>query len=133
MYEYEATVTRVVDGDTLDLIIDLGLDVFHNVRVRLYGVNTPETYGVSKDSSEYRRGSEAADYVRFNCEKREVRVKTIKDRKGKYGRYLAVVFFKTGETWHNLNQQLVELQMGLADENYQRAAICNLGETHCGW
>lgn len=130
MYEYDATVTRVVDGDTLDLTIDLGLDVLHNHRVRLYGIDTPEIFGVPKDSGEYARGSEASDYVRSNCEGRRVRIKTIKlkrgSKRGKYGRYLVIVFFKTGETWHNLNQQLVELGMALPDDNYERAATARV-------
>lgn len=50
-------------------------------------------------------------------------MKTIKDRRGKYGRYLVVLFFKTGETWHNLNQQLVELEMAAPDKNYQKAVL----------
>ncbi len=124
MYEYEAEVRRVVDGDTLDLLIDLGLDVLHNHRVRLLGVDTPEVYGVKEDSGEYRRGKEASEYVKSNCEGRRVKVRTIKTKRGssergKYGRYLAVIFFKSGETWHNLNQQLVELGMAVPDKNYE--------------
>jgi micrococcal nuclease len=39
---YGATVLGVVDGDTIDLMIDLGFNIHHKIRVRLYGVNTPE-------------------------------------------------------------------------------------------
>jgi micrococcal nuclease len=43
MYEYKATVVKVVDGDTVDVDIDLGFDTWlHNQRIRLYGIDTPE-------------------------------------------------------------------------------------------
>lgn len=40
---YGAKVLNVVDGDTLDLMIDLGFNIHHKIRVRLFGVNTPES------------------------------------------------------------------------------------------
>ncbi len=41
MYEYKATMVKIVDGDTVDVSIDLGFDIHYNSRVRLYGINTP--------------------------------------------------------------------------------------------
>ena len=44
MYEYRIhEVDRVVDGDTIDVTVDLGFDILYKTRVRLYGINTPET------------------------------------------------------------------------------------------
>ena len=44
MYEYNCTIRRVVDGDTVDVDIDLGFGIWvHNERVRLYGIDTPES------------------------------------------------------------------------------------------
>ena len=43
MYEYKCKVKRVVDGDTMDVILDLGFDVLHSVRVRLSAIDTPES------------------------------------------------------------------------------------------
>ena len=44
MYEYAVkSVVKVVDGDTVDVIIDLGFDIFYESRVRLYGINAPES------------------------------------------------------------------------------------------
>ena len=40
---YGATVLKVIDGDTIELMIDLGFNIHHKIRVRLYGVNTPES------------------------------------------------------------------------------------------
>mgnify|MGYP001304981027 FL=1 len=42
MYEYKAKVLRVVDGDTVDVLIDVGFSTFKKERVRLHGINTPE-------------------------------------------------------------------------------------------
>ena len=43
MYEYSCKVERVVDGDTIDVVLDLGFDILHKCRVRLYGIDTPES------------------------------------------------------------------------------------------
>ena len=51
---YGATVLNVVDGDTVDLMIDLGFSIHHKIRVRLYGVNTPESR--TKDLAEKELG-----------------------------------------------------------------------------
>ena len=93
MYEYTATVERIVDGDTIDLDFDLGFDVHVRHRVRLKGVDTPETYGVKKDSEEYQKGLAAKKYVESKMPIGSiVIVKTYKDKKGKYGRILAEVY-----------------------------------------
>jgi len=63
-YRYRAELDRVVDGDTLDVVIDLGFYIKIKERIRLEGVNTPEIYGVPQDSEEYRRGMEAKEYCR---------------------------------------------------------------------
>ena len=49
MYEYGCTVERVVDGDTIDVILDLGFDVSFKTRVRLYAIDTPESRTRNKD------------------------------------------------------------------------------------
>ena len=93
LYWYLATCDRVVDGDTLDLTFDLGMHVHMKERVRVYGINTPEVYGVKKDSEEYERGCQASARVKELIEGKPIWVNTKKDKKGKYGRYLAVVFY----------------------------------------
>ena len=54
MYVYNAKLVRVIDGDTIDAVIDLGFDVWVKKRVRLYGINTPETR--TRDLSEKQAG-----------------------------------------------------------------------------
>ena len=43
MYEYKFKLDRVVDGDTIDIVIDLGFSILHKCRVRLFGIDTPES------------------------------------------------------------------------------------------
>jgi micrococcal nuclease len=107
MYEYRCTVTRVVDGDTLDLDVDLGLRVHARARVRLVGVDTPEVYGVRRDSEEAEAGRAASLAVREWIDAAvSLTVRTQKDRTGKYGRWLATLVNESGAS---LNDYLVEL------------------------
>ncbi len=96
MYQYKSIIQKVVDGDTLEIAIDLGLTVWiHDERIRLYGINTPEVYGVKKGSPEWELGNKASNFVKSVLkEKDEIIVETIKDKKEKYGRYLALVYLR---------------------------------------
>ena len=62
MYEYEMKVIRIIDGDTIDGQVDLGFKVHHNVRIRLFGINTPEVR--TRDAEEKVRGKAATERVR---------------------------------------------------------------------
>lgn len=99
MYQYRAIIQNVVDGDTLAINIDLGLSVWiNNEKIRLLGVNTPEVYGVKKGSDEWTQGNNASEFVKTILrEKDEIIIETVKDRKEKYGRYLAVVYLKVDQ------------------------------------
>ena len=59
MYKYNAEIVRVVDGDTVDAMVDLGFKIFKKIRIRLYGINTPETR--TRDLEEKKRGLAAKD------------------------------------------------------------------------
>ena len=109
-YWYSGTVTRCVDGDTIDILLDLGCNVHIAERCRLFGINTPETFGVKKDSDEYKAGMISKDWLIDRIEGKEIMVKTYKDKKGKYGRYLVDIY--DGET--SINEEMVE--KGLAVE-----------------
>lgn len=107
MYEYTAKLDRVVDGDTMDLIIDMGFKMTTNQRIRLANINTPETYGQKHDSEEYIAGMKAKTFVVKRLEENQntVRIETSK-LTGKYGRYIGVIWFADSET--SLNDELVE-------------------------
>jgi len=103
LYHYRTTVEKVVDGDTLDLRIDLGFKIDIRERVRLYGVNTPETN--SKNPKERVAGQAAKSFVmQWLLGHHELTVQTFKDKRGKYGRVLAVIVPVGGKT--SLNDDL---------------------------
>ena len=88
MYEYKCKVTRVVDGDTVDIDIDLGFGVWlHKERVRIYGIDTPESR--TRDKIEKRFGLLAKEFVKQFVKGSSVILRTQKyDAKGKFGRIL---------------------------------------------
>ena len=102
MHEYNAIVRRVVDGDTMDVTLDLGFDILYNNRIRFYGINTPESR--TRDLEEKKLGLAAKDRVKELCPVgSSVIIKTTKEGRCKYGRILGEIF--VGEV--NINQQLV--------------------------
>jgi micrococcal nuclease len=88
-YIYHATVLHVVDGDTVDLSVSLGFDVHHRTRFRLAGINAPESHGPRACDEGRAAKQYLADTLKVGT---HVIVKTSRDRKEKYGRYLADVF-----------------------------------------
>jgi micrococcal nuclease len=106
LFFYKAKVLRVVDGDTVDLDIDLGMKCHIHERIRFANFDAPETYGVKKDSEEYQRGQAAKlELMSILPVGSEVFVKTFKDKTGKYGRYIAQIF-KDGV---NIGEYMVSL------------------------
>ena len=123
MYEYRIkTVDRVVDGDTVDVTIDLGFDILHKARIRLYGINAPESR--TRDLEEKKRGLDAkgrlVELVLSCFMDDHYLVLQTKQVKGKFGRYLGTLIRRvkerslvglegeeTEETELDLNQQLV--------------------------
>ena len=112
MYEYNAVVDRVVDGDTIDCTIDLGFHTLKKIRVRMEGINTPESR--TRDLEEKERGLAAKDRLQeillYNDNHCVLKVSGL----GKYGRALATVFVENlspvateGITLVNVNNQLI--------------------------
>ena len=95
MYEYSCTVDRVVDGDTIDVILDLGFDILYRSRVRLYGIDTPESRTRDKDVD--------------NGSKVVIETK-LKDSKGKFGRVLGNVMVDGV----NINQEMIDNYLAVA-------------------
>ena len=87
MYEYIAKIIDVYDGDTFTFDVDVGFDVWVTSKLRLYGIDTPEMRGPEKKA-----GTIVRDYVRQKILDKNVRIQVLK--KGKYGRYVAKVFYK---------------------------------------
>ncbi len=100
LYIYKGIIKRVIDGDTIIIDIDLGFKFrFCEQPIRLYGINAPEI----EDSEGLRAKEFLGQYE--NC---ECRIKTVKDKKGKYGRFLAVVWIFINNRFVNINELLVE-------------------------
>lgn len=98
-----AQVQSVYDGDTCRVDIDLGLGMWiRNEKVRLVRINAPEVTGPEKVRDEASR-----DFLRELIDGKEVIIETVKDRRGKYGRYLADIWIERGGVWMNVNDTLV--------------------------
>jgi micrococcal nuclease len=106
MYEYYVRkVENVVDGDTIDVLIDLGFDILFQSRVRLAGIDTPESR--TKDLAEKSLGLESKEYLKKHLkDAKSVVIKTEKmDSSEKYGRILGWVYIN-GDTV-SLNDMMI--------------------------
>ena len=92
MYEYKAKLIKVVDGDTVDAMKDCGFSVFRKERIRLKGINAPESR--TRDKEEKKKGLAAKARLQelIKDGKNEFIVKTSLDKKGKYGRLLGELY-----------------------------------------
>lgn len=86
-YWYSARVEKVVDGDTVDLVVDLGFRTSMRDRFRLYGINAWETRGDDRE-----KGLAAKARLEGLIGGREITINTYKDERGKYGRWLAILY-----------------------------------------
>lgn len=115
---YGAEVLGVVDGDTIDLRIDLGFDIHHKIRVRLYGINTPESRTSNKEEKVL--GLKAKQFTKdWLSNHKWVFVNTIPDKNDKYGRILAKIYSSqniTDPTTACLNTDII--QSGFAREYF---------------
>lgn len=97
-WEFQTRLKRWVDGDTADLTVDLGFSIFFDIRVRLYGINAPELYTTEGKATR-------TALARQVPEGSLLKLISLKDKKDKYGRYLAVLFTPEGL---NINEWLVD-------------------------
>ena len=105
MYEYKAKLDRVVDGDTIDANIDLGFDVSVHKRIRLAGIDSPESR--TRDLEEKKRGLASKQRLIELLEKGNLVVES--KEVGKYGRVLGVLHvYPDGSLPVNVNETLVK-------------------------
>ncbi len=103
LYHYTAQVRSVYDGDTCRVDIDLGLNMWlRNEKLRLVRINAPEMTGPDKAL-----GIASRDFLRGLIDGREIIIETLKDQRGKYGRYLAEIWVDQDGIWRNVNDALV--------------------------
>jgi micrococcal nuclease len=105
LYHYKAIIIEVYDGDTCTIDIDLGLNIWNKgEKIRLNRINAPELRGDEKT-----KGLESRDYLRSLILAKEVFIETIKDKKEKYGRYLAEVWLEDENgKFININDEMVK-------------------------
>jgi micrococcal nuclease len=114
-------VTRVVDGDTIDAVFDLGFDTMTKQRIRLLGIDTPESR--TSDAVEKKYGllskKKLSEWIHIEDAELECRCQE-RDSRGKFGRVLGEIWVKPpkGE-WTNVNQWLVDnhYAVGYCGEN----------------
>ena len=109
MYTYEAKVIKVVDGDTIDALIDLGFDMHKSIRVRLVGINSPESR--TRDLEEKKLGLAAKARTKELLESVSSKPGYFRIKShgvGKYGRVLAEIYIqdKKGNSI-NVNKKLI--------------------------
>ena len=118
-YQFPVVITRIVDGDTVDARIDMGFKIVYEERIRLLGLDTPESYTSNKKEKVLGLAAKArikeliaqANVLPKKRGKRDVVLKTSKHGKGKFGRILGEIWVNanTGEGGGiNVNGQLIE-------------------------
>ena len=125
MYTYSAKLIRVIDGDTVDLEIDLGFDLSIRQRLKLYGVGTPDSRSADPDTKQ--KGLEAKqrlnellpkpllinqslktvasfdEYLSIGLLPKQFKVSTILNKRGKYGRVLGIIYLADKDSGKDVN------------------------------
>jgi micrococcal nuclease len=115
MYEYNAKIISVYDGDTVRADIDLGFNMLMlNQQIRLLGIDTPEVRGDSRE-----QGIIVRDFVREMILDKKIILRTQKDESGKYGRWLGDIFY--------CKSNLVTASSPPKTLTYLNAELVNLG------
>jgi len=125
LFRYRARVIRVIDGDTIEAEIDHGCNIFSKRKLRLYGIDAAEMRGAEKEE-----GRKSADHLiklitnhgldrqgepKHMYKLLNIYIHTHKDRTGKYGRYLAVLWGIDDDG------ELVDLNQKMVDDGYAEA------------
>ena len=103
MYTYKAKLLRVIDGDTVDAEIDLGFGVYMKQRVRMFGINTPDSR--SKDTDEKEKGLASKQRL-TELLTREFVIETILNKRSKFGRVLGILYIENADSKINVNEQM---------------------------
>ena len=106
MYEYRCKIVRIIDGDTVDVDIDLGFGVWlHKERIRLHGIDTPESRTRNLEEKKY--GLIAKEMVTHFLPVGSMQtLVTVRDKAGKFGRILGEIFVPG--VVQSVNQLLIE-------------------------
>ena len=139
MYEYRCKIIKVVDGDTVDVDIDLGFGIWmRGERIRLFGIDTPESR--TRDKAEKVCGLYAKKFLKQHLGKTST-LRTQKDSKGKFGRILGqfIVYDSVTDSYRSVSDMMIERYIGveyhgqskeeIAEQHLQnRATLVSQGE-----
>ena len=120
-------VIKVVDGDTIDVILDMGFDIMYKQRVRLFGIDTPESR--TRDKEEKKYGKAASAFLKEHLKLGTVYLRTYKDGKGKFGRILGEFWVEEHNETHNIsaktniNQLMIEARHAVAYHGQSKEEI----------
>ena len=108
MYHYPCKIIKVVDGDTVDVDIDLGFGVWmKNQRIRMYGIDAPESRTSNQTEKVY--GVASKRFLEGMCDdKNGLVLRTHKDKKGKFGRILGELWRTTDYADQSINEYMIE-------------------------
>ena len=127
MHEYNCKILRVVDGDTVDVDIDLGFDIIlSRQRIRLYGIDTPESR--TRDLDEKKYGLLAKQMVKDYCPiGSAVTLRTRKDDRGKFGRILGefMVYDAKTDSVRPVNNILIDSYLAVAYHGQSKEDIAD--------
>ena len=129
MFEYKCKLIKVIDGDTIDVDIDLGFGVWlRNQRIRMYGIDTPESR--TRDLEEKKYGLAAKAFLTEMLDDSHLILKTHKDERGKFGRILGEVWRTTNYADQSINNYMIEKHHAVAyhgqsKEDIQKSHIEN--------
>ena len=130
MYEYRCKVVKIIDGDTVDVDIDLGFGVWlHKERIRLFGIDTPESR--TRDLEEKKYGLAAKEFLTGMLDDEGgIILKTHKDKTGKFGRILGELWRTTNYADQSINNYMIDkhhavMYLGQSKEDIQEQHIKN--------
>ncbi len=113
MFEYSCKLVKVIDGDTIDIDIDLGFGVWlRNQRIRMYGIDTPESR--TRDLDEKKYGLAAKAFLTEMLDDSHLILKTHKDERGKFGRILGEIWRTTNFADQSINNYMIEKHHAVA-------------------
>lgn len=105
MYTYKAKLVRVINGDTLDIEIDLGFDIIIKQRLKLYGIDTPDSRSTNVDIKQ--KGLDVRQRL-MELLTTEFKVETMLNKRGKYGRILGKIYVIANGNEVCINELLVD-------------------------
>lgn len=130
MYEYRVKIVKIIDGDTVDVDIDLGFGVWmHKERIRLFGIDTPESR--TRDLEEKKYGLAAKKFLtNMLDDEGGIILKTHKDKTGKFGRILGELWRTTNYADQSINNYMIDkhhavMYLGQSKDDIQEQHIKN--------